>query len=515
MRSLQIIDGVDNQSPGLNFSLGNFLGASDLDVLKVDLVVGASSAFFGPNAFNGVIDMRTKNPFLQKGLSASVKVGERNMLKTAVRYADVIKNKSGEDKFAYKINLMYLTADDWEANNFNPTDQSRRDADNPGGYDAVNVYGDENLDNGRNFDLPDSTAYANFPGLGEFYRRGYEERDLVDYGTENIKASAALHYKLTQDIELIGSYSFGSGTTVYQGDNRFSLKDIKFYQSRIEIMKPNKFFLRAYQTGEDAGNSYDAYFTALLLQEEFKSNSQWSSDYIAIWRNNGSNRVRQLEGYPQGFPINFPQLVNVINSNQDSISKWHQQVQDLTNSPTVFNPNSFLEPGTPEFQEAFDRITSNLPTDEERGTRFFDRSKLFHVHGEYKFTPKFMDITLGANYRKYSPDSKGTIFSDTADVKITNSEFGVYTGIEKKFIDQKLKVNATLRMDKNENFDLLFSPAVSAVYSPDKKNIFRVSFSSAIRNPTLADQYLNFDVGRATLLGNLNGVNNVVTLESV
>ena len=46
VRSLQVIDGVDNQSPGLNFSLGNFLGASELDVLKVDIVQGASSAFY-------------------------------------------------------------------------------------------------------------------------------------------------------------------------------------------------------------------------------------------------------------------------------------------------------------------------------------------------------------------------------------------------------------------------------------------------------------------------------------
>src|SRR5690606_15317953 len=62
VRSLQIIDGVDNQSPGLNFSLGNFLGASELDVQKVDLIVGASSAYYGPNAFNGVIAMQTKSP---------------------------------------------------------------------------------------------------------------------------------------------------------------------------------------------------------------------------------------------------------------------------------------------------------------------------------------------------------------------------------------------------------------------------------------------------------------------
>ena len=43
VRSLQLIDGVDNQSPGLNFSLGNFLGAPDLDVKTVEIVAGASS----------------------------------------------------------------------------------------------------------------------------------------------------------------------------------------------------------------------------------------------------------------------------------------------------------------------------------------------------------------------------------------------------------------------------------------------------------------------------------------
>ena len=77
VRSLQIIDGVDNASPGLNFALGNFLGASELDLMKVEIISGASSAFYGPNAFNGVISMETKNPFLFPGFSASIKLGER------------------------------------------------------------------------------------------------------------------------------------------------------------------------------------------------------------------------------------------------------------------------------------------------------------------------------------------------------------------------------------------------------------------------------------------------------
>jgi iron complex outermembrane receptor protein len=113
VRSLQVIDGVDNQAPGLNFSLGNFLGASELDVLNVDIIAGASSAFYGPNAFNGVISMTTKDPYMFKGISASVKVGERQLTEVAVRWADAIKNKDGIEKFAYKLNLYYLTAKDW------------------------------------------------------------------------------------------------------------------------------------------------------------------------------------------------------------------------------------------------------------------------------------------------------------------------------------------------------------------------------------------------------------------
>ena len=77
VRTLQIIDGVDNASPGLNFALGNFLGASELDLMKVEVISGASSAFYGPNAFNGVISMYTKSPFKFQGFSASVKGGER------------------------------------------------------------------------------------------------------------------------------------------------------------------------------------------------------------------------------------------------------------------------------------------------------------------------------------------------------------------------------------------------------------------------------------------------------
>ncbi|MGB3077277.1 MAG: hypothetical protein WBB36_18265, partial [Chitinophagales bacterium] len=162
---------------------------------------------------------------------------------------------------------------------------------------------------------------------------------------------------------------------------------------------------------------------------------------------------------------------------------------------------------------AFNYITTH-ESYADGGSKFYDKSALYHLHGEYKFTPRFMNITVGANYRTYRPNSHGTIFSDTNGVKITNWEYGAYAGLEKRFLDSLLKINATLRMDKNENFDVLFSPAVSAVYTLNKSS-FRASFSSAIRNPTLTDQYLYYNVGPALLVGNLNGFDSLVTLPSL
>ena len=536
VRSLQIIDGVDNQAPGLSFSLGNFLGSSELDINKVELIVGASSAFYGPNAFNGVISMETKDPFFTEGFSALINVGERNMIKPAVRWAQKIQNKNGDDLFAYKLNFEYLRADDWEADNRAPVDESRVPASNPGRFDAVNTYGDEYFSGN---DFRDQPISSTLNLLGAFYRTGYEEEDLFDYDTRNLKASANFHLRTNpskgvESPELILANSFGSGTTVYQGDNRFSLNNINFLQNRLEFKKRNKFFIRAYSTQTSAGDSFDPFFTALQLQENAKDNIEWSQDYTFFWVNVIGPLIAE-SGFPQievltddnGNPIfNDDGSVQTFFDNEaydqwlidnaGSVAEYHAQAQiyadTVTRGASAAVP--FFEPGTERFQQEFDRISTSLRAD--GGTKFFDRSALYHLHGEYTFNPLWIDeIKVGGNYRLYTPDSRGTIFVDTADIRITNSEFGFYSGAEKSFYNNKLKASATIRVDKNENYDYLVSPAASLVYTPSPNNFFRASFSSAIRNPTLSDQFLLLDVGRATLAGNLNGVEDLVTVESV
>ncbi|MEO0898167.1 MAG: carboxypeptidase-like regulatory domain-containing protein [Bacteroidota bacterium] len=538
VRSLQIIDGVDNQAPGLNFALGNFLGASELDVELVDLIIGASSAYYGPNAFNGVISMKTKSPFIHKGLSFMAKGGERTLGEFAIRYANAYQNKAGRDIFAFKLNAYYLRADDWVADNYDPVDNTPLGRENPGGYDAVNRYGDEDIFDGTN----PNDLFSN-PGLGDFNRTGYNEEDLVNYDTRNLKLAASLHFMLSPKVELIAASNFGNGTTVLQGDNRYSLNDILFLQNRIEIRQEGKFFFRAYSTNENAGNSYDAVFTAYRLQEQVKSNNNWLTDYRNFWAGTlpfgdplrgtgGRGLIRGLEGFPQpNIPFTAEDqaaLNNFLLANDDTV----QAIHDMARAYADFGVGeSRLVPGTPEYQEALDEITSRPLI--KGGTRLVDRSSLYHVHGEWKFTPDWADdITVGANGRLYTPISEGNIFEDTLTFVretlpdgtivnvdssfniITNYEFGVYAGIQKKFAQDKLKLNATLRIDKNQNFNFVPSTAVSLVYIPDEKNIFRVSFSAATRNPTLADQYLYYNVGPATLIGNRNGFNNLADTAS-
>jgi outer membrane receptor protein involved in Fe transport len=216
VRTVQMIDGMDNQAPGLNFSVGNIVGISELDLESVELLPGASSALYGPNAINGILLMNSKNPFQYQGLSASVRTGimseqSRSTASTgfydfSARYAKAFNNK-----LAFKVNFSYLTADDWQANDFR--DQSLLNGssieggsriNNPG-YNGVNVYGDESTQN--LFSVAQSLTQTINPATGQPFlpsailplipqsqvsRTGYAERDLADYNTKSIKFNKKL-----------------------------------------------------------------------------------------------------------------------------------------------------------------------------------------------------------------------------------------------------------------------------------------------------------------------------------
>jgi len=107
-RFVQLVDGMDNSSPALNFVFGNLLGMTELDVHSIELLPGASSALYGSNAFNGILFMTSKSPFNFQGISSYYKqgitsqeaAGDNSFFDFGVRVAHKFS-----EKFAAKANF--------------------------------------------------------------------------------------------------------------------------------------------------------------------------------------------------------------------------------------------------------------------------------------------------------------------------------------------------------------------------------------------------------------------------
>ncbi len=477
-RFVQLVDGMDNSSPALNFVLGNLLGMTELDVYSVELLPGASSALYGANAFNGILFMKSKNPFDFPGISAYYKqgftsqdaAGTNPFYDFGVRLAHKFSNK-----WAAKVNFSYLEGTDWYAVN-------EEDVLNPGrtrahpNYDGLNIYGDEVSTNIRVVGealaaagiIPEA-AVGLLPNQA-VSRTGYAEEDLTDYEAKSVKFDAALHFRpFADDFEISYLGKAGFGSTIYQGGNRYAIKDFFLQQHKLEVQN-NNFFVRGYITDEDAGDSYDIRFTGINVNRRWKSDEQWFGQYAGAF----------VQARSQGAPEEQAHLV-----------------------ARQFAETGRFEPGTPEFQEAFNDVTTDA--DLLTGSQFKDASQLRHVDANYNFTHLTEDIAeiqVGGSFREYRLNSSGTIFTDY-DGPISYKEYGVYTQVQKKLLDERLKLTGSIRYDDSELFEGNFSPRLSVGYTAGdlREHNFRASVQTGFRYPTTQDLFIGLDVGRAILVG--------------
>lgn len=474
-RFVQLVDGMDNASPALNFVLGNLLGMNELDVASVELLPGASSALYGANAFNGILFMQSKSPFDYQGVSAYVKGGVTSQKAAGTNdYYDVGLRlaKAFSKKFAIKGNVAYLSGTDWYATNYTDVNNPGADRTNPA-YNGLNIYGDE-VSTTLNFDalsgLPTGTI-----GSDVVSRTGYAETDLMNYQAKSFKGDVALHWRpFEDDFEVMGVYKVGSGNTIYQGSNRYSLKNFLMQQFKLELRNSN-FFLRGYMTTEDAGDSYDSRFAAININRSWKSDQQWFQEYAQTY-------IASRLGIGTGVPLDY--------------ATAHARARDVADTGRLL-------PGTAAFTEAFNEVITD--PDLATGAKFQDKTKLYHVDANYNFshlTGEFADIQIGGSYRQYKLNSKGTIFTDY-DGPISYTELGAYTQIQKKVLNDRLKITASGRFDKSELFSGFFSPRLSLGYtvgSAGNHNL-RASVQTGFRNPTTQDLYIGLDAGAAILVG--------------
>lgn len=520
VRVVQFIDGMDNQAPGLNFPVGNLVGATDLDLQSVEVITGPASALYGPNAFQGVISMTTKNAYDFQGLSVQLKGGNRNLIDGQFRYAQAYGKKQ---KLALKLTGSYskvtdFPADDSVANLYRPIESEQN-------LSSIVRQLQYDEDPKTASDFTKLNGYLDFypqafPGKLKVLAPGYLEPSLTDYNTKSLKLGGEVSYKLKDSLQLTFAYKYGQGTAVYQATNRYNIKNIQFHQQKLEL-KGKNFVIRAYNTMENAGDSYDLVFTGVNLSKSYIKN--YVSNYLGTYfdtllylARGGTTDSTVKPGEPQ---------------------KW--MIERAKAAALAQAPNGAqLQPGSNEFNAEYNSIIKNASL--SRGSKFTDISSLQHIEGQYNLPVKWANIISGANVRFYNPQSYGTIFSDTlvnrkdtmpdgsADlsaqfVNLTVWEVGGYVQAQKKFLKDKIHVTASVRADKNQNFQPQFSPRASIVFAP-KNHVFRASYQSAFRIPTLQNQFILLTLGQLPvagefvdfrLEGNLQGHDNLYSLQSV
>ncbi|MVT12143.1 TonB-dependent receptor [Chitinophaga tropicalis] len=486
VRFAQLVDGMDVQSPHIGGPIANALGPSDLDISNVEVLPGVASALYGMNTINGLANISTKNPFVSEGVSIQQKtalthLGDRNsraklFSETSLRWAKVIS-----PQLAFKLNGTFSKGYDWIADDhreLNPNANASTGltgADNPA-QDPLSSYGNESSDRrtislkGRNYVVA---------------RTGYDEKDVVDYDLQNIKADAGLYYRLRSGATLNYMYHVALLDNVYQRANRFRLQDYLVQQHGLQYQS-NSVQLKIYLNRENTGNSYNLRSMAENIDRNYKADNIWYADYT-----------------------------NAFNTASNAGATAAQAHRDAR---TAADAGRYL-PGTAAFNQTLQRLQqiNNWDT----GAALKVKASFIHAEGQWELTNGLltglkkstgMELMVGADHRTYIIEPDGNYFINPEAGKeysnINYSKTGGFVSVTQYLLHNSLKLGAILRADKNDYFPLMFTPRFTAVYSPSDMHHFRLSFQSGYRYPSIFEAYSNVNSGGVKRVGGLPAMSN-------
>ncbi len=495
-RFMQLVDGVDNQAATLGVPLGNAIGPSELDIQSIEVTPGASSALYGMNALNGMSNLITKDPFKYQGLSVYQKIAfnhfdgagssPKPLTETSLRYA-----KAFNDKFAFKVNFTFLEGTDWYADNhsdftpnLNPSFPILNGKNNIAN-DGWNKYGDNS-----NINITDKNKKQY-----TVHRTGYWEKDLVgDNKVRNTKFDIALQYKIRPNLLISYAYRIGQMDGFFQRGNRIGLKGVVVQNHKLELVHPD-FSLKAYESIENTGDSYNMNPLADNLEKSFKSDQVWVADYTKALN----------AALPGGTPTDAELLAA------------HQAARAAADAGR-------FTPGTAAFNEQVAKIkkrndwdiypVSKDTSNHTGGAALIQKSHFYHVEGTWSLKKyiRFADVLIGADYRRYQIIPDGNNFVDfTRPLDKRNQPGGkdvIYAKTggfiqASKIVLHSLKLTGSLRYDKNDYFTGKFNPRVSAVYTLKEKHNFRVSFQTGYRFPALFEAFSFVNNGQVRRVGGL------------
>lgn len=507
-RFMQLVDGVDVQAATLGVPLGNTIGPSELDIAAVEITPGSASALYGINSINGLAHLRSKNPFLTQGFSFYQRVGVNHvdnidhdaalMTETALRFAKVLDKN---EKLAVKLNVSYFQGIDWVSSAAVDQNSSNKASANPAfpelgsgltnpAYDAWNRYGDE-----RNNNVSVAVNYLGKRQTFNVRRTGYWEKDLTEPQVSNLKFSGGLFYKLSKDWEINYNYRYGSMDGTFQRGNKIRLNDAVVQNHALEL-KNKRLTARIYFTDENTGDSYNLKPLVDNLDLTNKSNKDWTALY----------QTTLQSAIDQGKSLTDAHLAARVAADQGRAQPGTAAFQNLKN--TIININNW---------DHASLITGAPATG---GAALWQRSHLYHGDLQYDASHWLKDkvnVLVGADLRvtEVIPDGNNFVdFSRPLEERnlpggdnVRYSKLGAFVQATKLVFDDKLKLVGSIRYDHNYDFPGRWNPRVAAVYSPNEKWNYRVSYQSGVRFPALFEALSYVNNGNVRRVGGLAKVN--------
>lgn len=479
VRFVQMVDGIDNQAPHIGAPIGNSMGPNDLDILTVEIIPGSSSAIYGMNAINGIANFITKKPFDYQGISVNQKSGFNNYStpNTKPTYFSEMNwriAKAFNQKWAFKTSGTFVKATDWYADNrtdLNPNANASTNllGENNPGSDLVNIYGDEQ-GNRKTLTLEGKQYVVS--------RTGYAEMEVADYGLKNFKSDASLYYRPTQKTEIAYTYKMANQNNIYQRTNRFRFDDYTTQQHVLNF-KSNSIQIKSYLTTEKTGNSYNIRSMAENIDRSFKTDNVWFTD--------------------------FTKQFNTSNTNGKTVI-------EAMNDARNFADKGRFQPNTDAFRAKISELSQINNWD--IGAALKVKAKLYHTEFQHDLTATILKsfgekynlkLMYGFDYRDYNivPDGNYFINPTEAGKNINYWKTGGFVQATKLFWDNKLKINAVVRVDKNQYYEPKINPRIALVYSPTQQHNIRVSIQNGYRFPSIFEAFSNINSGGRKRIGGL------------
>ena len=182
-------------SPGLEFFDSQNSPINQIDVERVEVVLGPSSALYGPDVTSGVVHFISKDPFKHPGTTAELIYGQRNTFKVALRHGGHNTNET----FGYKINARYGSGNDFT---LDPDDT---------GDQAI-------LNNFRTAISRASISNAGNVNTDESGTKLFDTTQTQIPGYWSAAANASLYFRPKNGMEVVTAGGWNAGKAIFYND---------------------------------------------------------------------------------------------------------------------------------------------------------------------------------------------------------------------------------------------------------------------------------------------------------